>query len=775
MAPAANLLSMGFQYDGSGIFLYTNPGDIQNDFDYAKNTWAPSADLLNASLGTNTAPNGFPCSYEGNYGATCRLLDSIVCGSLGAPFIMAWANGNERGYPQCGTGYRTTAPPACAKNPIQSGAVDESGNMSSFSSWGPTDDGRIKPVICAPGVNVLSCNSSNGYITLSGTSMASPTTAGIIALMLQQYRNTYLTSGEFLPSTAKALLIHTATDKGNTGPDYQFGYGVINGVAAVNAIIGGDFREDSLSEQGQLHEYTINVGSGTPELKVSVAWDDPAGSLASIKKLVNDLDLSLQAPDGTVFSPWILDPDNPANAATTGIDSLNNQEQVVVNNPISGTWKIHVNATLLPSPPQSYSIVFPGAHSLMPESMPGATPTSTPTPARCEESVGNGGFESGASPWNWTGSAARDTSYKHSGTYSARVGGVSGGYFYQEITIPEDATGATLVYWVMMQTSESWHPYDFFDVEIQDTSGTTLTTLQSLCDGDSSYQNTWVEQTFSLGAEYAGKTLRIQFQAVVDGSIATYFYIDDVSLNVCTSSEPTMTPTCTPTSTATETPTTTPTETPTETPDPTRTPTQTPTQTPTETPTMSPTSTPTGTPTNTSTRTPTNTPTKTPTYTPTHTATENPTPTATVSPAVVSIPTTTPTQTPSSTPTPAPLLIGIFSSGTVIAGDSLTFDLAVQPMDTLVDIYGGIMSSQGVFLFSFYPPNPYQLQEGIMPLAKKVLFRESVRRTLYINPRIPPGTNGTYTFIVGFVPTGKKPAISEVIPGYLWQGTLTIQ
>lgn len=764
MAPAANLLSMAFQYDGSGIFLYTNPGDIQNDFGYAKNTWAPSADLLNVSLGTNAAPNGFPCSYEGNYGATCRLLDTIVCGSLGAPFIMAWANGNERASGRCGTGYRTTAPPACAKNPIQSGAVDESGNMSYFSSWGPTEDGRVKPVICAPGVNVLSCNSSNGYTTKNGTSMASPTTAGIIALMLQQYRNSYSTSGEFLPSTAKALLIHSATDKGNTGPDYQFGYGVINGIAAVDAIIGGDFREDSLSEQGQMHEYTINVASPIPELKVSMAWDDPAGSLASIKKLVNDLDLSLIGPDGTVFYPWILDPDNPANAATTGIDSLNNQEQVAVNNPTPGTWKIHVSAALLPSPPQSYSIVFPGAHSLMPESIPGATPTSTPTPARCEEAIGNGGFESGASPWNWSGSAAGDTSYKHSGTYSARAGGVSGGYFYQEIPIPAGATGATLVYWVMMQTSETGGFYDFFDVEIQDTDGTTLTTLQSLCNGDSSYQNTWVEQTFSLGAEYAGMTLRVQFQAVVDGSIATYFYIDDVSLNVC-GAEPTSTPTENPT----ETPTCTPTSTATETP------TQSPTQTPTETPTMSPPSIATETPTNTPTRTPTNTPTKTPTSTPTHTPTGIPTPTATASPSVVFIPTTTPTQAPSCTPTPPPPLIGIFSSGTVTAGDSLTFDLAVQPMDTLVDIYGGIMSPQGVFLFSFYPPNPHQLRNGIIPLAKKALFHESIRRTLYINPHIPPGTNGTYTFIVGFVPAGKKPAISDVVPGYLWQGALAVR
>ena len=75
-------------------------------------------------MGTNVAPNGFDCNLEGNYGATSQLLDSIVRGSAGEPYVMTWAAGNERGSGRCGTLYNTTAPPAGAKNPIQVGATN---------------------------------------------------------------------------------------------------------------------------------------------------------------------------------------------------------------------------------------------------------------------------------------------------------------------------------------------------------------------------------------------------------------------------------------------------------------------------------------------------------------------------------------------------------------------------------------------------------------------------------------------------------------------------
>src|SRR5262249_18834378 len=80
MAPGVIIQSYGFQYDGTGIFLYTNPGDLQADYNEAINTFG--ADISNNSIGTNTETNGFDCAIQGDYGVTDQLIDSIVRGSL---------------------------------------------------------------------------------------------------------------------------------------------------------------------------------------------------------------------------------------------------------------------------------------------------------------------------------------------------------------------------------------------------------------------------------------------------------------------------------------------------------------------------------------------------------------------------------------------------------------------------------------------------------------------------------------------------------------------
>ncbi len=194
MAPGVDLLSYGFQFDGSGIFLYTNPGDMENDYAEAINTLG--ADLSNNSIGTNTETNGFPCEIQGDYGVTAVLIDTIVRGDgsnpmFTEPFRIIWSNGNERQGSTCdieGFGdFYSTAPPACAKNHITVGALNSNDDsMTSFSSWGPVDDGRIKPDVCAPGCQVGSDNgvtstSSSGdssYSVKCGTSMSGRPSSG---------------------------------------------------------------------------------------------------------------------------------------------------------------------------------------------------------------------------------------------------------------------------------------------------------------------------------------------------------------------------------------------------------------------------------------------------------------------------------------------------------------------------------------------------------------------------------------------------------------------
>ncbi len=364
MAPGVEIWSYGFETGGplEAGFLYTDPGDIESDYDEAINVHG--ADIANNSIGTNTAPNGFPCEWTGDYGVTSTVIDSIVAGSLGAPFRIVWANGNERQTSRCGSTYATTAPPACAKNHITVGALNSNNDsVTSFTSWGPVDDGRIKPDISAPGCQsnddggVTSCSSSGGYAVKCGTSMASPTVTGLGALLLEDFRQQYPGEPDFRNSTLKALLAHTATDIVNPGPDYQTGYGSVRVVDAIEQLRAGNFLEATV-DQGETMQLLVVAGPSDPQIKVTIAWDDPPGTPNVSPALVNDLDLEVFSPSLVQYYPWTLDPLNPAaDAIRTQADHLNNIEQVVIDNPTAGAYLIDVVGFSVPQGPQTFSIV----------------------------------------------------------------------------------------------------------------------------------------------------------------------------------------------------------------------------------------------------------------------------------------------------------------------------------------------------------------------------------------------------------------------------------
>ena len=364
MAPGVSLFSYGFEVEG-GLqpgFLYSDPGDIESDYTEALALY--SVDIANNSIGTNIEPNGYPCEWTGNYGITSSLIDSIVRGSLGEPMRIVWANGNERSRSRClgddfgnhGEFY-STAPPANAKNHITVGSVDSDTDLISyFSSWGPTDDGRIKPDISAPGcesvsgVGVISTtvNSSTGdsqYSTACGTSMAAPTVTGVCALILEQYRMSFPTRNDPMNATLKALLANTAVDRGNVGPDYSYGYGSIRGVDAVNTILKRDVIEGEVG-QGGVYRFQVTVNPGELELRVTIAWDDIPGAPNVSQSLINDLDLRVLDWNGAAYLPWTLDPSDPgAPAVQTQSDHLNNIEQVHIANPVAGVYTVEVTGT----------------------------------------------------------------------------------------------------------------------------------------------------------------------------------------------------------------------------------------------------------------------------------------------------------------------------------------------------------------------------------------------------------------------------------------------
>ncbi len=377
MAPGVNIISYAFQQAGgcnlSQGFLYSDPGDLA--IDYERSIMIYGADISNNSIGTNTAPNGYPCTWEGDYGFTDTIIDAIVRGTPGfannQPFRVVWANGNERQSTRClGTDgwpspYHSTAPPACAKNHITVGATyanDDS--ITSFTSFGPADDGRMKPDVSAPGCQiggdggVTSCSgtSDTGYTSACGTSMASPTVCGLSALLLQDFRSGFPTRPDFRNSTLKILLAHTAFDRGNPGPDNQFGYGSVRIQPAVDFMRTGNFLEAEVGQDGSYNVLVVVTPSDT-QLKVTLAWDDYPGTVNAIPALVNDLDLVVFDPSNNQRFPWTLSTASPgAPAVQTQRNAVDNLEQVFAANPEPGVWRVEVRGFSVPQGPQPFSL-----------------------------------------------------------------------------------------------------------------------------------------------------------------------------------------------------------------------------------------------------------------------------------------------------------------------------------------------------------------------------------------------------------------------------------
>lgn len=309
------------------------------------------------------------CNLYGEYTTEAAAYDDIIKGLFGTRIPIVFAAGNERNDGDCGLSpvspfinYGNIPPPATAKNMIAVGAINsDNDQITEFSSWGPTKDGRLKPDIVAPGCEatgdrtITSTIPSNAYGGMCGTSMAAPAVSGAITLLIQQQAK--LGSPPLLPSSLKGALIHGAVDLHTEGPDFRTGYGKVAVKPSVDIVRDRKITESRIATTGQLLNAPLAVQSGARELKVTLVWDDEKGSTSSTVALVNDLDLQLLAPSGKIHQPWILDPANPDRPAGTGVDHRNVVEQVLVKDPEPGAWAVQVRGFAVPSPPQQFSLV----------------------------------------------------------------------------------------------------------------------------------------------------------------------------------------------------------------------------------------------------------------------------------------------------------------------------------------------------------------------------------------------------------------------------------
>lgn len=271
-------------------------------------------------------------------------------------------------------GHKSISHSATSKNNITVGAVVDGSEMSVFSGWGPTDDGRIKPDVVAKGVGVYSTmDGSDAYAYANGTSMSGPMVSGSLGLLLQHQENLH-PDQPLRASTLKALVLHTANDMigGSPGPDYRYGWGLMNTHRAAeimsdDATTGGSHIYELSLKQGETISLPLTA-TGDDPLRATIVWTDPPGTSPppslnpTNPMLVNDLDLRIIGADKSMFFPYVLDPANPGNPATTGDNHRDNVEMIHIDEPAadaSYTITIHHKGSLAGGQ-QDFSLIVSG-------------------------------------------------------------------------------------------------------------------------------------------------------------------------------------------------------------------------------------------------------------------------------------------------------------------------------------------------------------------------------------------------------------------------------
>lgn len=388
MAPQGRLIAYDWRNDLSEVTLAAEQGALLGNASYGEVCGWATGDYGAGSgyywMGGNKPG---PDQSFGAYGTIDRSIDYIATQAPYYLHIIAAGNDNGYGGPGEGKEYfvfdettkswiKSTMPHprnggtdgfdcittgTVGKNSLAVGALSRAHALigqyerAGFSSAGPVNDGRIKPDVMAVGtdINLASYYDAHSYNDADGTSFSAPMVTGSLGLIQQCYSEQH--NGMFLKShTIRALIINTTKEAGKSiGPDYHLGWGVLDTKAAVEAVM--DMNAYSLVEEatltnGEKKSFTVKAKGGTP-IRITLAWTDPASpTLTDINKdqdrtaaLVNDLDIRVTGPNGE-FMPWMLNPANPAAPAVKGDNTVDNVEQILIENPVeNGEYTITVS------------------------------------------------------------------------------------------------------------------------------------------------------------------------------------------------------------------------------------------------------------------------------------------------------------------------------------------------------------------------------------------------------------------------------------------------
>lgn len=472
----------GLPADLNELFLqtYTNDARIHSD------SWGSS--VYGAYTTDSRACDEFAWDHPdmlivfsaGNDGADGNSDGVIDRDSIGAPataknILTVGAAENDRA-PGAG-GYTSGKygsywPSDYPAEPLKSDYISQSASLTNqglaaFSSRGPTDDGRIKPDIVAPGTDIISCRSAKPgagtgwgahgntrYCFNGGTSMACPLAAGAAALVRQ-----FFTDVEGVQPSA-ALIKATLMNGARSLTPGQFGPGATQEIPDAprpnNAegwgqidLEGTLFPDTPFARAGvdethglsvaQSNRYAFTV-TDSNRLSLTLAYTDYPSTAGSGKKLVNDLDLMLIGPTGEVFYA----------RSKAAPDRTNNVETLELATPAPGIYEAAVSGHNVPYGPQPYALAFQGSIGFAPtiRHTPLDNTVETNDPYTVEARIDS------LTPlntnalfvlWNTEGAGAPFS--------TSLLTRVSGDLF--EATIPAQSNGITVAYYLSASSGES--------------------------------------------------------------------------------------------------------------------------------------------------------------------------------------------------------------------------------------------------------------------------------------------------------------------------------